>query len=98
MVPSARPVWAPEAFVNAVWVATAETPKWIAVQTDALLTRLRAAVNIVRWETWRGELWAGSPEALASIVRTSVVRESISEGVQGRSCARSNSSTLRPSG
>lgn len=70
-----QPVWAQAAFVNAFWVATSETPEWIAAHTDALLTRLGSALGVSSWQTYKGDRWEGSPENLANIVRRFVDRD-----------------------
>lgn len=70
-----QPVWAQAAFVNALWVATSETPEWIAAHTDALLTRLGSALGVSSWQTYKGDRWEGSPENLANIVRRFIVRD-----------------------
>ncbi|WP_237075868.1 hypothetical protein [Mycobacteroides abscessus] len=70
-----QPVWAQAAFVNAFWVATSETPEWIAAHTDALLTRLGSALGVSSWQTYKGDHWEGSPENLANIVRRFIDRD-----------------------
>lgn len=85
------PVWARESFVNAFWVATGETPDWIAARTDALLTQLGADLGIAQWDIPKGhhwETWAGSSEALADIVRSRPVREALPDGEEGESLPR----------
>lgn len=80
------PTWARESFVNAFWVATSETPEWIAARTDALLTQLGAELGIEQWDIPTGhrwEAWAGSSEALANIVRSRPVREALPDGDEG---------------
>lgn len=74
-VTTPQPVWAQAAFVNALWVATSETPEWIAAHTDALLTRLGSALGVSSWQTYKGDRWEGSPENLANIVRRFIVRD-----------------------
>lgn len=84
----AAPVWAPASFVNAFWVATAETPEWIAERTNVLLSQLRQALGITQWNTARGERWEGSTEALVRIVRRNPVREQLPEGEEGEAVPR----------
>lgn len=83
---AASPVWASESFVRAFWVATGETPEWIAARTDALLSQLGAALGIAQWDTPKGhhwQRWEGSSEALADIVRSRPVREALPDGDDG---------------
>jgi len=70
-----RPVWSAKAVLRAIWVAAGEPPEWIAARTDALLRQLGSAFDVEQWETWKGELWDGPPEALADIVRRWVMRD-----------------------
>lgn len=67
-----RPIWAADFSVNAIWVATGESPEWIARRTDALLSTLAYALSIPSWETPQHQEWRGTPEALADIVRSHV--------------------------
>lgn len=83
VVPAATPAWGQDAFVDAIWVATGETPEWIASRTDAMLSELRDALDIPQWDTWKGDRWQGDPATLAAIVRNCPVRESVAEGVDG---------------
>lgn len=62
-----QPAWAHESSVRAVWVATSETPEWIATRTDALLKALGAACGVSAWATDKGDRWEGAPETLADI-------------------------------
>ncbi|ALM19082.1 hypothetical protein [Mycobacteroides abscessus] len=78
-----EPVWARDAFVNSVWVATGETPEWIADRTDALLAQLGEALGITHWDTTRDDRWEGPADALAAIVRRNPVREALPEGEEG---------------
>lgn len=74
-VSTAPPVWAQSAFLSAVWVATGESAEWIAARTDALLGELQSILGVSSWQTYKGDLWAGSADELAAIVRRFVVRE-----------------------
>ncbi|AGM26813.1 Uncharacterised protein [Mycobacteroides abscessus subsp. massiliense] len=74
-VPAVQPTWAQAAFVNALWVATSETPEWIAARTDALLSALSPVFGISSWSTYKGDRWEGSPETLTDIVRRFIVRD-----------------------
>ncbi|SIJ52988.1 Uncharacterised protein [Mycobacteroides abscessus subsp. bolletii] len=74
-MPVVQPVWAQSAFLNAIWVATSESPEWIAARTDALLHELQSIFGATSWQTYRGDRWEGSIEALADIVRRFVVRD-----------------------
>jgi len=73
------------AFVNAFWVATSETPEWIAARTDALRTQLGEILGVTHWATARGDRWQGDLEALVGIVRRHQMREHVAEGVEGDS-------------
>lgn len=79
----AQPAWAPSAFLNSVWVATGETPEWVADRTDALLAQLGVALGVARWDTSRNQRWEGSPVQLANIVRGNPVHEALPEGEEG---------------
>ncbi|OBB10245.1 hypothetical protein A5761_27990 [Mycolicibacterium setense] len=93
------PVWAGYAFLNAFWVATSETPEWIAERTDALLTQLQQDLGVARWETSRGQRWEGSTAALADIVRGNPVHELLPDGEEGGILPNEGySMTLRSSG
>lgn len=96
---TAPPVWAKVSFVHAFWVATGETPEWIAARTDALLTQLGAALGITQWDMPKGHSWeglAGSTETLADIVRSRPVREALPDGEEGEPLRREGYSlTLR---
>ncbi len=70
-----RPVWAHDALVRSFWVETGESPEWIAARTDALLGALGRAFGIAIWTTDKGDRWEGSVEAMAEVVRRSVVRD-----------------------
>lgn len=70
-----QPVWAQAAFLRAVWVATNESPEWIAAHTDELIGRLTLALDITSWQTEKSERWEGQPEDLVDIVRRSIVRD-----------------------
>lgn len=70
-----QPVWAEDAFLRGFWVATGETPEWIAARTDALLRALGAACGVTAWVTYKGDRWEGGAEALADIVRRFAVRD-----------------------
>lgn len=88
---NASPVWARESFVNAFWVATGETPEWIAARTDALLSQLGTDLGITQWDIPKGhkwEPWAGSGAALADIVRSCPVREALPDGDSGDALPR----------
>jgi len=64
------PVWGSrDAILRSVWVATGESPEWIAQRTDALLRELQTAFDVSYWRTSKDQRWEGSPEALADIVR-----------------------------
>ncbi len=78
-----RPVWAHDAFVRSFWVETGESPEWIATRTDALLGALGRAFGIAAWTTDRGDRWEGSAQALAEVVRRSVVRDRPTAGNPG---------------
>lgn len=67
-----RPVWAAAASLNAIWVATGESPEWIASRTDVFLAKLTSELAITSWETPQHQEWRGTPEALAHIVRSHV--------------------------
>ncbi|SIB68257.1 hypothetical protein [Mycobacteroides abscessus] len=87
----ASPVWAGESFVNAFWIATSETPEWIAARTEALLSQLGADLGITQWDTPKGhhwEAWTGSGAALADIVRNRPVREALPDGASGDALPR----------
>jgi len=70
-----QPVWADDAFLRGFWVATGETPEWIATRTDALLRALSAACGVPAWTTYKGDRWEGDIESLADIVRRFAVRD-----------------------
>lgn len=94
---AASPIWARESFVNAFWVATGETPEWIAARTDALLSQLGADLGITQWDIPKGhhwETWAGSSEALADIVRSCPVREALPDGASGDALPKEGYSIL----
>lgn len=74
-VTAVRPAWAQDGFLRAVWVATSETPEWIAAQTNALLSALSPVFGVNTWKTYKGDRWEGSTEELANIVRRFVVRD-----------------------
>ncbi|MFV8308812.1 hypothetical protein [Mycobacteroides chelonae] len=74
-VTAVQPAWAQDGFLRAVWVATSETPEWIAARTDALLTRLGSVLGVISWQTEKGARWEGPPGNLAAIVRHSIVRD-----------------------
>jgi len=80
---STSPVWTGNAFVNSVWVATAESPEWIADRTDALLAKIGEFSGITQWATARGDRWEGPADTLAGIVRRNPVREALPEGEEG---------------
>lgn len=44
-----RPIWTNRPSVRAVWVATEESPKWIAEHTDALLRQLQTGFEVTSW-------------------------------------------------
>lgn len=70
------PIWATQsANVRAVWVAAGESPEQIAAQTDALLAQLWSAFEVTEWRLTDGQLWEGSPDELAQIVRSNPARE-----------------------
>lgn len=70
------PVWgALDPNVRAVWVATGESPEWIAARVDDLLSQLQSVFDISEWELTNGQLWTGPLTALAEIVRSNPVRE-----------------------
>jgi hypothetical protein len=77
---SVRPVWVHDAFVRSLWVATGESPEWIAARTDALLGALGPAFGISAWTTDKGDRWEGSVENLSAIVRRFVVRDKPTAG------------------
>lgn len=68
----ARPVWAARSSLRAIWVATGESPEWIARRTDAFLTILGSALEIPGWETPQRERWEGPFESLVDIVQRHV--------------------------
>ncbi|WP_199178330.1 hypothetical protein [Mycobacterium hubeiense] len=70
-----QPVWAHDAFLRSFWVATGESPEWIASRTDALLNALGPVVGVTAWTTHTGDRWEGPPDDLAEIVRRFVVRD-----------------------
>lgn len=70
-----KPLWAEDAFLRGFWVATEETPEWIAGKVDALLTALGAILEVTAWATYKGDRWEGSLDDLADIVRRSLVRD-----------------------
>lgn len=51
------------------------SPEWIADHTDGLLRQLKSSFGVSEWELTGGQRWAGSPSALANIVRKHPVRE-----------------------
>lgn len=67
-----RPVWAADVSLNAIWVASGESPEWIASRTDSLLAMLASEFAIPRWETPQHQQWRGTSEVLADIVRSHV--------------------------
>lgn len=73
--PELLPVWAHQAFLRAFWVATAESPEWIALRTQALLDELRSSFDIAYWQTTDGRRWEGGPAALADLVRSKATRD-----------------------
>ncbi|WP_293002709.1 hypothetical protein [Mycobacterium sp.] len=72
---TAQPAWADDAFLRGFWVATSETPEWIADRTDALLEALGVACGIRAWVTYEGDRWEGGPHELADIVRRFPARD-----------------------
>ncbi|MGV0812319.1 hypothetical protein ABQF34_10190 [Mycolicibacterium boenickei] len=70
-----HPVWGHDAFVRSFWVATGESPEWIASRTDALLRALSPVFGISTWTTYTGDHWEGSLDTLAEVVRGFVVRD-----------------------
>lgn len=75
-----RPIWAGYAFVRAIWVASGETPEWIAKRTNALLAQLQQVLGVAWWSASRGDRWEGSAEALADIVRRNPARDAFPDG------------------
>lgn len=73
--PELLPVWAQDAFVRGFWVATGESPEWIAARTQALLSELQSAFDIANWQTTQGQRWEGTPEELANLVRSNSTRD-----------------------
>jgi hypothetical protein len=70
------PVWGSQrANIRAIRVAAGELPESIAARTDALLRELTPAFDIPAWRLTSGQVWEGSQEALADIVRSNPVRE-----------------------
>lgn len=70
------PRWAnQEPNVRAVWVGAGESPESIADHTDGLLCQLKSSFGVSEWELTGGQRWAGSPSALANVVRKHPVRE-----------------------
>ncbi|MEZ0364203.1 hypothetical protein ACAG26_10950 [Mycobacterium sp. pUA109] len=67
-----RPAWAADAFVRAIWVATGESPEWIAARTNSLIQQLRHLFDIEHWRTLDDEPWEGSEGELVRIVRSYV--------------------------
>lgn len=70
-----RPAWAQDAFLRSIWVATGESPEWIVSRTDALLNELRRIFGADTWINYTGDVWEGSPNHLADLVRSFVVRD-----------------------
>ncbi|WGI34407.1 hypothetical protein QDT91_08740 [Mycolicibacterium aubagnense] len=71
-----RPAWGgQDANVRAVWVAAGESPESIAARTDALLRELTSPFDISEWRLTSGQVWEGSQDALADLVRSNPVRE-----------------------
>lgn len=64
-----RPVWASESFLRAIWVATSESPAWIAARTDALLEQLQHPFDVEHWWTLDKDRWTGTEAEKARIVR-----------------------------
>ena len=46
--------WAGDALLRGFWIATNETPEWIAARTDALLQALGTTCGIPEWVTYKG--------------------------------------------
>ena len=69
------PAWTDSPSLHSVWVATEESPEWIAARTDALLSALSPVFGINSWYTYKGDLWEGAVGTLAEIVRRFVVRD-----------------------
>lgn len=63
----------------AYWVATNESPEWIADRTDALLSALGSSSGITMWESADGLPWDGSPEQKADRVRAGVAEGAFGE-------------------
>lgn len=70
------PVWgSPRANIRAIRVAAGESTESIAARTDALIHELTSAFDVPEWRLTSGQVWEGSREALADIVRSNPVRE-----------------------
>lgn len=79
-----RPIWGTSRpSLLAIWVEAGESPEWIAMRTDALLSELGSAFGVSEWRLSNGVQWEGSPHDLANIVRSCPVRELVSEDVDG---------------
>lgn len=70
-----RTAWSDSPSLHSVWLATSESPEWIAARTDALLNALSHVFGVNSWQTYKGDIWEGSPETLADIVRRFIVRD-----------------------
>lgn len=73
-----RLAWTDSPSAHAIWVASGESPEWIADRTDALLRRLGKIFGIAAWRLATGEPWQGSSQALADLVRRNPVRDMVS--------------------
>lgn len=66
--------------MRSFWIATGESPEWIASRTDGLLTALGGVFGIGAWITDKGDRWEGSAETQAAIVRRFAVRDRPTSG------------------
>lgn len=70
-----QPVWASDASVRSIWVATGESPEWIAERTHNLLGELGLLLGVTAWTTHNGLHWEGPVSATADIVRSFAVHD-----------------------
>lgn len=70
-----RPAWTDGPSMHAFWVATEETPEWIATRIATLFSALGSLCGVTTWTTFKGDRWDGSLDNLTEIVRRFVVRD-----------------------
>lgn len=75
MASRVRPAWTDGPSIYAFWVATEETPEWIASRIATLFSALGSLCGVSAWTTFKGDRWDGSLDNLAEIVRRFVVRD-----------------------